>query len=133
MIKVIPNEQFLDLALLYVDMSLELTEQVKAAPALFNITHELTNKDFIAMGLYESNKLTGFVIGYALSDKTFYFSGIYVKNKNKNVGKLIDKSIEMVKDLGYTRWEANCTNNNIKSILLKQDAQIMYTRVKKEY
>ncbi len=127
-VRLIKDEEFLSLAIMYVKMN----EPVAAAPALYSLTHDLTAKDFTAIGLYENDVLSGFVTGYALSHKTFYFSGIYVKVKNKNVGKLIDYSIKYAKELGYKSCEANCTNSNIQSILIKKGAYVMYTRVKRE-
>ena len=133
-IKEIPNEHFLDLAILYVRMNKLLSECVEAAPALYSLTHDLaSNKHtFMAIGLYQDDVLKGFTTGYALSEKTFYFSGIYSEVKNKNVKILIDKSFEHIYSLGYTRWEADCNNDNIASILSRYGATKMYTRFKKE-
>lgn len=132
-VKSIPNEQFMELAILYVEMNKVLSCQVPSAPALYTLTHDLANKpDFIALGLYENERLGGFVTGYALSKKTFYFSGIYVKIKNKNVRILVEKSFSLIKDMGYTSWEADCNNDNIASILSKYGAKPIYTRFKKE-
>ena len=129
----IPNEQFLDLAILYVEMNKVLSEYIPAAPALYNLTHDLATKpNFMALGLYEDEQLNGFVTGYALSEKTFYFSGIYVKIKNKNVKLLIEESFKQIDELGFTRWEADCNNEHIASILAKYGATPMYTRFKKE-
>ena len=129
----IPNEQFMDLALLYVEMNKVLSHAIPAAPALYTLTHDLATKpNFIALGLYEDEQLNGFVTGYALSEKTFYFSGIYVKIKNRNAKLLIEESFKYIEDMGYISWEADCNNEQISSILTKYGAKPMYTRFKKE-
>ena len=46
--------------------------------------------DFISLGLYEDGKLLGFATGYATSHVTFYFAGIYVKNRNETAKLLIE-------------------------------------------
>lgn len=132
-IKSIPNEQFMELAVLYVEMNKVLSEYIPAAPALYNLTHDLATKpSFNALGLYENDELNGFVTGYALSEKTFYFSGIYVKIKNKNAKMLIEESFKHIDKLGFTRWEADCNSKQIADILTKYGATPMYTRFKKE-
>lgn len=131
-IKPIPNEQFMDLAILYVEMNKVLSQYIPAAPALYNLTHDLARPNFIALGLYENGKLNGFTTGYSLSEKTFYFSGIYVITRNKNAKLLIEESFKGIEELGFTSWEADCNNEQIKSILTKYGAKPLYTRFKKE-
>lgn len=132
-VKPIPDEQFMGLATLYVEMSKVLSLPISAAPALYTLTHSLATKtNFIALGLYEDGQLNGFVTGYAISKKTFYFSGIYVKTKNRNAKLLIEESFKCIEDMGYVSWEADCNNELISSILTKYGARPIYTRFKKE-
>lgn len=131
-VKSIPNEQFMELAVMYADMSTLLSEYVPAAPAMYNLTHDLTKPSFMALGLYEDNKLIGFVTGYSLSEKSYYFSGIYTSKKTRGLKLLIEESFKLIKEMNFTRWEADCNNAMIASILKKYGATEMYTRFKKE-
>ena len=131
-IKIIKDNDFIALAKLYAEMNKQIPTPVSCTASVFSLSNDLTKKDFMAMGLYDDDKLIGFVTGYALSKVTFYFSGIYVELRNSNVSALIERSFSYVDGLGYKNWEADCTTENIKSILSKQGAYVMHTRMRKE-
>lgn len=92
-----------------------------------------TQHDFKAFGLFENNILIGFVIGYAIAKKVFYFSGIYVKIRlNRNLKQFIEFCFQEIAKDGYTSWEVDCTNANITKIMLKFGATPIYTRYGKQ-
>lgn len=131
-VKVIPNEEFTELALLYIELGKVLACPLTSAQSLYTLTHDLANQtDFIALGLYEEGELNGFITGYAISKKTFYFSGLYVKIKNKNATLLINESLRYIEDMGYSGWEADSNQEQMSSILIKYGAKQLYVRFKK--
>ena len=131
--RLLKNKDFELLYPLYIEMGKHLKVKQGAFESLFALTHDIANKsDFIAMGIFDGSKLTGFVTGYAITKNLFYFSGIYVTINNINVKKLIDFAFSTVQGLGYKGWEADC-NDNINGILEKYGAKPMYTRYKKEF
>lgn len=131
-IKKVLNPDFMALVALWVEMNEVLSEPIHAPAAVYNLVTDLPKRDFRCFGLYRDGVLSGFTAGYALSEKTYYFSGIYAPNSSKNVAGLIERSFAEIAHLGYTRWEADCNNENIASILKKYGAVPMYTRYKKE-
>lgn len=131
-IKHIQNDDFLQLANLYAQMCKHLPQPMNDYAAVKVLTDDIMKqKDFKAIGYYEGNELKGFVTGYALNEKKFYFSGIYVIIKNMNLKKLIDYSFERVELDGYESWEMDCTNKSISSIMEKYGAKPVYTRYAK--
>ena len=133
-VKLIPDDQFLELAQMYLDMSKSIPYSVSIPYTLYILTKSTVEKtDFTALGLYENKQLVGFTSGYAVSKETFYFSGIYVKVKYKNTRLLVEKSIEYVKNKGYSIIESDCNNSNISSILEKYGAKPLYIKYRKDF
>lgn len=134
-IKFIPNEDFLELATLCIEMYKAIDSNINAFQAINTLVHMINNeKGFIAIGLYDDKVLLGFVIGNEFKQSVFYFSGIYVVTKNTEwVRNLIEFSFDKVKELGYTGWEVDATNDNISSIMEKYGASVKYTRYCKEF
>ena len=133
-IKVIENKDFLDLVTLNAEMYKAMDSNINQVGATASLMHIVSTKeDFIAFGLFEDNKLVGFVTGYNFLNKTFHFSGIYVMIKNnRNLKKLIDFCFDYIKNKGYSTWQVDATNGNISSIMEKYGAIKKYTRYYKE-
>ena len=132
MIRYITNNDFLQLATLYAEYSTKLPVTLNPAAATFILTKDMVERqDFRAVGYFEKDILKGFVIGYAISKKEFYFSSIYVIIKNIELKNLIEFCFAEIKEAGYESWEADCTNKGITSILTKYGAKPIYTRYKK--
>lgn len=92
-----------------------------------------TTENFLAIGLFDEDKLVGFTAGHKLRDGVFYFSGIYLSLKNSDwTQKIIDFSFAHIKELGYTAWELDATNDNISSIMRKYGATVKSTKFYKE-
>lgn len=134
-IKLIPNEDFMQLAELTVEMYQSIDKHIAPYQAVNTLIHFINNATgFRALGLYDENVLVGFVTGNALSDKIFYFSGIYIIVQNTEwVKTLIEKSFADIQEMGYIGWEADATNKNISSILEKYGATTKYTRYRKDF
>ena len=133
-VRLIKNEDFMQLAELVVDMYHHINTDINPFQALNTLVHMINNKPgFVAIGLFDETALAGFVIGYEDTKKTFHFSGIYVIIKNNEWSKkIIDFSFAHIKELGYTSWTADATNDNISSILEKYGAEVKYKRYYKE-
>ncbi len=133
-IKEISNGDFLHLVNLNVKMYEEIDITINAFGATNTLMYGINTKvDFIAIGLYDDNKLVGFVTGHQQDKKVFYFSGIYVIMKNNEwTKKLIEFCFSLIKDKGYSAWAVDATNSNISSIMEKYDAVAKYTRYYKE-
>lgn len=134
-IKLIPNEDFMQLCELTVDMYKEIDPNINAFQAINTLLAYInTGRDFVAIGLYDEGALVGFVTGLQHTEKTFYFSGIYVIMKNNEWSKkIIDFSFAHIQELGYTAWEVDATNPNICSIMEKYGAKVKCTRYRKEF
>jgi len=133
-IRIIENEDFLDLINLNYEMYKSIDPAINSVGATASLMHLISTKeDFLAIGMFEDNKLIGFVTGYKFSNKTYHFSGIYVIIKNNmNTKKLINFCFSLIKDKGYSAWQVDATNGNISSIMEKYGATIEYTRYCKE-
>lgn len=133
-IKRIENDNFLPLAALHAQFHQTLPVRADPFAATLLLVQDITQRtDFRAWGLFEDSKLSGFVIGYAESKKSFYFSGLYVIIKlNKSLKQFIEHCFTDIAKDGYTSWEVDCTNKNITSMMEKYGAAPMYTRYKKE-
>lgn len=133
-IRQIKNDELIPLLTLAVDMYKEIDPSINEFGAVGTIMHWAVNQqDFTAIGLFEDNKLVGFVTGHFLEKKVFYFSGIYVIIKNNKWTKeLIDYSFALIKEKGYSAWAVDATNGNISSIMEKYGAVKKYTRYYKE-
>ena len=103
--------------------------------AVNTVVHEINNMEgFVAIGMYDNDMLVGFMKGYCFSKKLFHFSGIYVIMKNnKDTKQLIEYSLDLVKEKGYSAWSVDTTNSNISSIVEKYGAKVSYTRYIKEF
>lgn len=119
---------------LVVDMYQSINAGINAFQAVNTLIHTINNKPgFLAIGLYDETALAGFVVGYEETKNIFHFSGIYVIIKNNEWSKkIIDFSFAHIKELGYTAWTADATNDNISSILEKYGAEVKYRRYYKE-
>ncbi|PIR06685.1 MAG: hypothetical protein COV55_02930 [Candidatus Komeilibacteria bacterium CG11_big_fil_rev_8_21_14_0_20_36_20] len=135
-IRVLKNEDIIQLLALSTEMYKSINNLVNDFGAINTVIHEInTQQDFTAVGLFDVDKLVGFTKGYYFSKKIFHFSGIYVIMKNTKFTKdLIDFSLNLVKEKGYSAWTAKASNSNISSILqTKYNAQVDYTQLIKEF
>lgn len=132
-IRRLTNEDFLALAELHAQFYKTAVKPVDAIFATSSLLSDIQNQmDFKAWGLFDGDKLAGFVIGYAISKKVFYFSVIYVINKlNRNLKQLIETCFQDIEKDEYTSWEVDCTNKNITSMMEKYGAAPIYTRYSK--
>jgi hypothetical protein len=123
--------QLLELAIL---MYKVIDPSVNEFGAINTVMYEInTKEDFTAIGLFDDNKLVGFMSGYCFSKKQFHFSGIYVIIKNNEWTKqLIEYCLDLIKQKGYSAWSVDTTNGNISSIVEKYGAEPLYTRYIKE-
>lgn len=136
-VRVVTNDEFLDLATLAVKMYNAIDKGINAFQAINTICHYINNnKDFAAIGLYnDKNKLVGFVTGCAFNTETYLYTGIYVDVKNTEwTQKLVEFSFDYVQNtLKYKAWEADASNENIGAILEKYGAHIKQIRYRKEF
>lgn len=133
-VRLVKNEDFMQLAELVCEMYKSIDESINEFQAINTLIHSINSeKAFLAIGLYDDTALAGFVLGYEYNEKTFYFSGIYVIIKNNiQVKQLIEFSFDHIAKLGYTSWEVDATNDNICSIMEKYGAKIKYKRYRKD-
>lgn len=133
-IRRIENKDMVQFLALAIDMYQAIDSTVNEFGAINSIMHEInTKEDFSAIGLFEKDKLMGFVKGHCFSKKLFHFSGIYVIIKNNKFTKqLIEYCFDLVKQKGYSAWSVDATNSNISSIMEKYGASIKHTRYVKE-
>lgn len=134
-IRLIDNGDFIQLCLLAAKMYAEIDPSTNQFGAVNTLVNDATRQsDFKAIGLYDGDQLQGFVTGYGMNEKVFYFSGIYVMIKqNEWTKKLIDFSFDFIRIKGYSAWTADATNGNISSILEGYGAEPKYTRYYKEF
>jgi len=134
MIQEITNKDFLSLIALNAEMYFNIDSTIDSFGATNTLMYEINSqKDFIAIGLYEEDKLIGFVKGYCFAKKLFHFSGIYVKIKNNiRTKELIEYCFKLIENKGYSAWQVDATNSNISSIMEKYGAKAKYTRYIKE-
>lgn len=133
-IRLIENKDIIQLLTLAIEMFKNIDNTVNEFGAINTIMHYANNEqDFTAIGLYDEDKLVGFVTGHCFSKKVFYFSGIYVIIKNnKSTKDLIEYSFDLVAKKGYSAWMVDATNGNISSIMEKYGAVVKHTRYYKE-
>lgn len=128
-IRKLENDDLLELIPLYVALCQSIEKDWPTFVAVNALIEDINRKKgFTAFGLFEDNKLVGFMTGYYFTKKQFHFSGIYVKIKNTSKLKdLIDFSLSEIKKKGYSSWSSNATNDNIRSIMQKYGAKVCYT------
>lgn len=133
-IKSVPNKDLMQLFPLLIEMHKAMDPETNEFGAINTFMCEInTKEDFTVIGLYDGDKLMGFVKGYCFSKNMFYFSGIYVIMKNTIYTKqLIEYCFDLVKQKGYSAWSLDATNGNISSIIEKYGAKVKYTRYVKE-
>lgn len=133
-IRPIPNDDFMQLAQLTVEMYSEMSDQVNPFQAVNMLMATINNgPNFTAIGLYDSEVLMGFVTGYEPSKGLFQFTGIHLVVKSTEwTKKLIEHCFALVEANGYKFWEADATGDNMASILEKYGAVEVYTRYRKE-
>lgn len=130
----IPYSEFMNLADLAIQMQKEMPGELSELGTIYTISNILVNQpQHMSLGLYIDKKLKGFVLGYPVTGDTFYFSSIYIKKgyRAKHTKRLIDKSFETIKNLGFSNWIAECYNKNIISILHKYQGKVTAVRVTK--
>jgi len=129
-IRELTNDDLLELIPLYTVMIKSIDESANTFGAINTLMHEISTKEgFIAVGLFSKKELIGFMTGYCFAKKLFHFSGIYVKVKNNSGLKtLIEFSLDLIRNKGYSAWSSNATNSNISSIMQKYGAKAVYTR-----
>lgn len=134
LVKEIDNSDMLAFLELNVLMYQSIDPTINEFGAVNTVVHEINNQEgFFAVGLYDDEKLVGFMKGYCFSKKLFHFSGIYVIMKNnKDTKQLIEYCLDLVKEKGYSAWSVDTTNSNISSIVEKYGASVSYTRYIKE-
>lgn len=133
-IKPIVNSDLVQLLELAIKMYKVIDPTTNEFGAVNTVMYEInTKEDFTAIGLYDEDKLVGFMTGYCFSKKQFHFSGIYVIIKNNEWTKqLIEYCLDLIKQKGYSAWSVDTTNGNISSIVEKYGAKELYTRYIKE-
>lgn len=133
-IKSIPNEDLMQFLELNIKMYNDIAPTTNPFGAVNTVVYEINNyEDFKAIGLYDGEKLMGFVRGYCFSKKLFHFSGIYVIIKNsKHTRELIEYCFKLIADEGYSAWQLDANNGNISSIIEKYGAVLQSTRYRKE-
>ena len=133
-IKEIHNNDMFEFLKLTAEMYKSIDPTITDFGAINTVVYEINNQaDFIAIGLYNEDKLVGFVKGYCFSNKMFLFTGIYVIIKNNKATKqLIEYCFDLIKQKGYSAWSVDATNSNISSIMEKYGAKAKYTRYVKE-
>lgn len=73
-VKVIGNEDLLQLLALQVEMFKAIDKDVNEFGAINTLINEInTKEDFIAVGLYKEDKLVGFMSGYKFAKMCFIF------------------------------------------------------------
>jgi len=130
-IRLITEDDFKQFSQLVIDMYKAIDSSYSEFQALNFLLHENhAFEGFMAIGLFDNDKLVGFTFGRKFNKKSFYFSGIYVIIKNNEwTKKLIDFSFAKIKEIGYEGWVADASNSNIGSILNnKYGAVAQYTR-----
>ncbi len=133
-IRPIINSDLVQLLELAIKMYKVIDPTTNEFGAVNTVMYEInTKEDFTAIGLFDENKLIGFMTGYCFSKKQFHFSGIYVIIKNNEWTKqLIEYCLDLIKQKGYSAWSVDTTNGNISSIVEKYGAKELYTRYIKE-
>lgn len=134
-VRPIENTEFMDLCDLVVQMYSAIDKNINSFQAVNTLMHFINStSDFIALGLYSEDVLVGFVMGNAINDTTFNYTGIFTLGRNnKDLKLLIEESFKFVEDKGYKAWEVDATNENISSIMEKYGAKVKYTRYYKEF
>ena len=128
-IRIVTDNEFDQLCNLTVAMYKSIDPSITAYGAINTLLYFTTQENFICVGLFENNKLIGFTFGHKFKTKCFLFSGIYVIIKNnRHLKKLIGFSFAYIKDLGYTSWVVDATNDNIGSIMQKYNAISKFVR-----
>lgn len=129
-LRVLTDDDFGQLCDLAIAMYAEMDSSINAFQAVNTLMYCVqSQEDFLAMGLFDKDKLVGCTFGHKFNKKVFYFCGIYVMiRNNKWTKKIIDFSFAAIKDKGYTSWLVDTTNSNIGSIMLKYKALPKYTR-----
>jgi hypothetical protein len=133
-LRLLDDNDFGQLAQLAVSMYSEMDKGVNPFQAINTLIYCVnTQEDFLAIGLFDEDKLVGCTFGHKFQKNVFYFCGIHVIMKNnKWTKKIIDFSFATIKEKGYTSWLVDTTNNNIGSIMQKYNAQHKYTRYQGE-
>ena len=134
-LKIIENADFLQLVNMVPKMYAAIDGSINSFQAINTLMHFVnTQENFLAIGLYDEDVLTGFTMGHSLANGVFYFSGIYIEAKNSRYTKLlIDFSFDLIKGKGYSGWQVDATCSNIASIMEKYGAEVLYTRYSKEF
>lgn len=128
-LRLLNNNDMLELVPLYVLMIRRMDENASEYAGINALFSEINHKqDFMAFGLFEKEKLVGFMTGYYFSKKQFHFSGIYVTMKNTSgLKKMIDFSLDCIRKKGYSAWSSDATNSNISRIMQKYGAKAQFT------
>ena len=129
-LRTLTDNDFDQLCELAVAMHKAINPATTAFGAINTLMHDvLTQEDFIAIGLFDGDKLVGCTFGHKFETKKFLFSGICVIIKNNEwTKKIIDFSFAYIKEKGYTSWQVDATNPNIGSIMLKYGAVQKFVR-----
>ena len=110
MIKEIPEDNFSFLCVLYSEMNKSIIKPINEIQSIQQLLEDIKKPAFRAYGLYcRNNQLVGFITGYAISDTTYYCSGLYNTSKRQTLS-LIRTLINEAKSLGFTKWETICNN-----------------------
>ena len=119
MIKKISDEYFLELVALWCEMYRVIPTPYSAPEATYGLVQAMNEfKDFLAIGVFEENKLIGFITGYAHRTGAFYWSGIYCP-KSKYVKEMMDTAEKLMKDMGYKSWISDTEIPAVASLLMK--------------
>jgi len=108
-VKEIPENDFFTLANLHYKMTLcspfTLNSKMAATDILLS---SLKSPSAVSRGLYLGKKLVGFVNGHAISEKVYFWHGLYIEKGHRNQAKkLIDTMEEIILSLGFKAIEAN--------------------------
>lgn len=127
------EKEILDLLTMQLNLDKLCRPEIMPLQSIINFVGIIASqKDFIALGLYEKNKLTGFIAGHDYDNYTFHIMSLYSKHKLKGTKKLIDSLINIVKDKNYKYITCDTYFEKVFTIAKKYEFKLNYIRCRKE-
>jgi len=118
-IKLVDDSELYTLVELNKEMRASISPEVNNFNCMRQLLTDLTYKDAIALGLYYDETLVGFVIGYGLTDTTYFFTGVYIQKGHKlQLLELLNKAEESLPPK-YIYWESEASSPKGKIMLEK--------------
>lgn len=88
----------------------------------------------IRNGLYSKGKLVGFANGHAISETTFFWSGLYIKKGHRHQAKkLIDATENAIETAGFKAIEANGFTSDGVNMMEKYNYEPKQILFRKEF